>query len=741
MATIREVAILAKVSVATVSNVLNGKTKNAELIERVETAMHVLSYRPDANARNMRNARSQLIGVIIPNLTNLDYTMFVRTLDDELRQKNWNMLMRLSHNNRLLERNGIEQCLAQRVDGIIFYSTTVKPSTTLAVGSVPSVLVTKYRLPDYPYDHVEVDYREAFEHALCCMRKRGVRRLGLLIEPELLFDEYYLNVYRRYYPGSAMVKSVSYRKERGFKSMFELVSEFPDIDGFIFGNLLIAQGAEKALEVLSFPDVPLLAIKEDNWIDDDAHFDGILSISHKYVAQLSARKLFDAIENPMTHQCITERVRAVYSEQIPIVADVRPFKSEIRLALLNSPAAESLEMLSKIYSNHSGVSIAFEKMEHEELEDAIFGEAVSKSGRYDAFMMDDLWLDALAESELLMSLDDFAVQHPTFFDGFIDGTLNGYSLHGGNVYAFPFISGAQLLFYQRDLFEDQGLKRRFERLYGQELAPPTTWPQFNLIAEFFTQKMNPKSPVKYGVTSVFGENSRMTIGFLNRLWAYGGDIIDESWRVVINDSNALAALKNYIASYRYSPTDPSRTSHLAVAEAFMAGESAMTIIYDSYAVGFNDYSKSRVAGNIGQALLPAGISILAGWSLAVNVHGRSPEGTRDFLAWVCSEKNAVPLSLLGGLTVRQSYFDSNIHHIIYPWKDLVTEAFKGSRRRRVANRMDGVLQNELFSHTLSHEIVRILQGEISEEEAIVNMENGINRLLRVSQNALQQTYQ
>ena len=51
MATIKEVAKLAGVSIGTVSNVLNGKTSNAELIDRVESAMSQLSYRPDANGR------------------------------------------------------------------------------------------------------------------------------------------------------------------------------------------------------------------------------------------------------------------------------------------------------------------------------------------------------------------------------------------------------------------------------------------------------------------------------------------------------------------------------------------------------------------------------------------------------------------------------------------------------------------------------------------------------------------
>ena len=67
MATIKDVAKLAGVSLGTVSNVLNGKTNNEELIEKVEKAVRELSYRPDAMARSLKNTNSNLIGLVLPN--------------------------------------------------------------------------------------------------------------------------------------------------------------------------------------------------------------------------------------------------------------------------------------------------------------------------------------------------------------------------------------------------------------------------------------------------------------------------------------------------------------------------------------------------------------------------------------------------------------------------------------------------------------------------------------------------
>ena len=117
MSTVKDVAKLAGVSLGTVSNVLNGKTQNEELIERVEYAMKQLSYSPDATARSLKNTKSNTIGIILPDVTQKFHTDFLMELERLFREKGYNISVKFSRNNRLIERKSVESFWEMRMAG------------------------------------------------------------------------------------------------------------------------------------------------------------------------------------------------------------------------------------------------------------------------------------------------------------------------------------------------------------------------------------------------------------------------------------------------------------------------------------------------------------------------------------------------------------------------------------------------------------------------------------------------
>lgn len=82
----------------------------------------------------------------------------------------------------------------------------------------------------------------------------------------------------------------------------------------------------------------------------------------------------------------------------------------------------------------------------------------------------------------------------------------------------------------------------------------------------------------------------------------------------------------------------------------------------------NNYIKSKVTGNLGFSLIPGKSPVLGGWNLSLNAYTRHKKEAENFLLWACAAQNAIPLSLLGGSTLRQDYYNRTDLENLKPWK-------------------------------------------------------------------------
>lgn len=732
MATIKDVAKCAGVSLGTVSNVLNGKTNNEELIRRVEKAMDELSYRPDAVARSLKITQSMLIGVILPDIQHKEYTDFLYEVEHRVKEKGYSVLVKLSRNNKLVEKKCIEACLQQSVAGIILYSNTTGCGESLSRGTngtTPNILISKRDISNYLGDRIFLNYEKAFEKAMIEFHRKDISKVGLIMENEMLENKDFLNIYYSFCSSQEIQKVVESCQEQGYQAFFELYTSYPQIQAIVAGSHLIGTGVKKAMETLGVTNVPVVTMKESSWIEDAGYYEAQLSISQKKVASEALKQILDAMERPNVHESKTHVVQGEYDRIPSIESGIKKNISELRFAMFECSSGRSLQMLSRIYEKVCGKKIVFEFFKYRELEELLYNNSNKNDSYFDGFMMDITWLDGLIESGGVENLDSFREKNQEYFRGFIDGVLKDYGMYVESLYAIPFVSGAQILFYQKDLFENKNLQFRFKRLYGEELLPPKTWTQFNLIAEFFTKEYNDQSPVKYGASLPKGENIFTTISFLSHLWAYDSEIFDEKGRVVLNNSNSVAALKNFIASYKYTSGKP-LSSWNDVADEFSTGASAMTILYDSDAGGINNYTKSKVAGNLGYTLVPGGCPVLGGWSLGLNRYSKNLEDAKKFLLWSCGNQNCVPLSLLGGSTLRKDFYVRSDLENLEPWKALILKIYQQSKKRVMPEILDeSRLKNNLYTKLIPNEIEKVLQGKINEEQAIMNLQDIIQSMI------------
>lgn len=121
---IADIAKIAGVSKATVSRVINNKSEGVglETKEKILDIIHQLNYRPNSLARSVAISRSKMIGLIIPDISNLFYPAIVRGVSDYIQQYDYSLLLYNSDSNAELERKQLLSMVDKRVDGVILCS-------------------------------------------------------------------------------------------------------------------------------------------------------------------------------------------------------------------------------------------------------------------------------------------------------------------------------------------------------------------------------------------------------------------------------------------------------------------------------------------------------------------------------------------------------------------------------------------------------------------------------------------
>ncbi|WP_116613070.1 LacI family DNA-binding transcriptional regulator [Paraburkholderia unamae] len=120
--TIRDVAAMAGVSVATVSKYVNGTQRFSPPVEaKLKDAIESLGYRSNPLARSMITGRTRTIGIAILDITNPHFTKVVKGANRVALQHDYTLLLVDAEENLSRERSLIE-ALAPRVDGLIVSS-------------------------------------------------------------------------------------------------------------------------------------------------------------------------------------------------------------------------------------------------------------------------------------------------------------------------------------------------------------------------------------------------------------------------------------------------------------------------------------------------------------------------------------------------------------------------------------------------------------------------------------------
>jgi LacI family transcriptional regulator len=253
MATISDVAALARVSVATVSRALNGKESvDPQLVARVRKAAAELGYHPNGLARSLRKRRTAVLALIISDVENPFFTAIARGVEDVALAAGYSVVLCNSDENLDKEARYLDVAVEERMAGVVLSPTTASTSVEVLRRRGTPVVAVDRPLDDV--DQVLVDTRLGAEEATAHLLAAGYRRIGCVTGPSgVRTADDRLAGYRDALAAAgiaadeALMRRAEYRAEGAQLATAELLRTAGPVDGLLVANSVQAVGSLEAL--------------------------------------------------------------------------------------------------------------------------------------------------------------------------------------------------------------------------------------------------------------------------------------------------------------------------------------------------------------------------------------------------------------------------------------------------------------------------------------------------------------
>ena len=281
MATIKDVAQHAQVSVTTVSHVVNGtRHVSAEGRERVEHAIRALGYVPSAIARSLKRNNTRTLGMLIPNSSNPYFAEIVHAVEDRAFGAGYNLILCNTNDEPHRQGSYLQVLAERRIDGLIVVSTGHDATlpTQLAGLQVPTVLVDReIEIDEQPGDLVETAHMQGGQLATQHLLALGHRRIACIHGPAgLRPSEQRIAGWRSALAGAgcdhgdALLWDGHFTSQGGYDAMHALLRSAVPPSAVFVCNDLMAMGAlcaaherglrvPEALSLVGFDDIELAA--------------------------------------------------------------------------------------------------------------------------------------------------------------------------------------------------------------------------------------------------------------------------------------------------------------------------------------------------------------------------------------------------------------------------------------------------------------------------------------------------
>ena len=263
--TIKLIAKKADVSIATVSRALNNDSKvKLETREKILSISRELNYKPNLIARSFVKKTTNIIGLILPDISDEFFTEIIRGVDEVSYKNGFYTMVASSHGYRTLAESFLAFANTGLIGGAIILMSTFSEDIKKALlqSKIPIVLISGGK-EDLGYATVAIDsYQGAFNITEYLILKKGFKKIAHITGPVDNDDSFLrkkgfveackkhnINVPKQF------IANGDFTKESGYHNFIQLYNQTERPQAIFAANDMMALGCYEAIGYLNL-DIP-----------------------------------------------------------------------------------------------------------------------------------------------------------------------------------------------------------------------------------------------------------------------------------------------------------------------------------------------------------------------------------------------------------------------------------------------------------------------------------------------------
>jgi LacI family transcriptional regulator len=257
MATIKDVAREAGVSIATVSRVVNKSPKAGKsAIETVQSAMKKLGYRPNASARALVKKNSNTLGVLVSDIADPFFGYLIKEVDQVARENNKHLLIASGYDDENTEREAIELLINSCRESLVIHSKALSAQELIEFAKeVPGFVLINRHIPEISERCIAFDNFKGAYMGTEFLIENGHKHIAYINSNHKIDDAYERKAgYLQALKDHNLTSSETYitegdsTDEGGKSAMIKLLSHNTPITAVLTYNDYMAAGVLEALE-------------------------------------------------------------------------------------------------------------------------------------------------------------------------------------------------------------------------------------------------------------------------------------------------------------------------------------------------------------------------------------------------------------------------------------------------------------------------------------------------------------